>query len=283
MNKIFTDNKSFICYNEDAIVGMSKLDSNSVDIIITDPPYGIEGDKLHRHYNRDEKFVIDGYVEVAKNDYEEFTNNWIAQSIRLLRNGGSMYIVSGYTNLIYILNALNNNKDMIERNHIIWKYNFGVYTTKKYVSSHYHILYYTKGNKNITFNTDCRYTLEDRKDNGGSLRYNDMEDVWIINREYKRCTIKNKNQLPAALLEKMIKYSSNENDLILDPFAGSFSTMNSALNLKRRSINFELNKNAFEYMISSKNKENTKGKLLKLNKFANIKGIEYNIKDFALS
>ena len=251
MNKLFTNYTRYACYNEDAISGIQKIKDNSIDLIITDPPYGIEGDKLDKHYNRNENFVIEGYVEVPQNEYEFFTNNWIKEAIRVLRPGGSLYIVSGYTNLVYLLNALKYSENMIERNHIIWKYNFGVYTTRKYVSSHYHILYYTKGDKNITFNTDCRYTLEDRKNNGGSLRYNDMEDVWIINREYKKSTIKNKNQLPKALLEKIINYSSNEDDLVLVLFAGSFSTMEAALKLNRRTISFEINKNAYEYAMAN--------------------------------
>ncbi len=47
-------------YNIDCIEGAKKyLKDNSIDLIITDPPYGIEGDKLHSHYNRDESKVID--------------------------------------------------------------------------------------------------------------------------------------------------------------------------------------------------------------------------------
>ncbi len=260
-NLVYNQNKDYYfshynanyyqCFNQDVLSGIKNLDDNSVDLIITDPPYGIDGDKLHRHYNRKEDFVLDGYVEVPQEQYQDFTDSWIAESIRVLREGGSMYIVSGYTNLVHILNALQNSDEMIERNHIIWKYNFGVYATKKYVSSHYHILYYTKGAKNVTFNTDCRYTLEDRTPRGRSLRYRDMEDVWIINREYNKERIKNKNQLPKALLEKMIKYSSNKNDTVLDLFAGSFSTMKTSLMLERNAIGFELNENAYRHAITT--------------------------------
>lgn len=118
-------------YNTDCIEGAkSFLKYNSVDLIITDPPYGIVGDKLHKHYNRDESNVIDGYIEVPKGEYPKFTENWIEQAERVLKPGGTIYIVSGYTNLIHILNALQKTK-LKEVNHIIWKYNFGVYTEKK--------------------------------------------------------------------------------------------------------------------------------------------------------
>ncbi len=117
-------------------------------MIITDPPYGIDGDKLHKHYNRNEDNVLDGYVEIPEKEYSQFTDKWIEQAERVLKPGGSIYIVSGYTDLRHILNSLATT-NLNEINHIIWKYNFGVYTSKKYISSHYHILYYVKPGENI--------------------------------------------------------------------------------------------------------------------------------------
>ena len=156
-----------VFYNEDCIEGCKKhIDDNSVDLIITDPPYGINGDQLHKHYNRKEEYVIDGYVEIPLEDYQEFSKNWIIQAERILKPGGSLYIVSGYTNLFHILQALRETK-LIELNHIIWKYNFGVYTKKKFVSSHYHILYYVKLGKPHTFNTYIRYGAREKPQMGG--------------------------------------------------------------------------------------------------------------------
>ena len=52
-------------YNMDCIEGCRKyVGFESVDLIITDPPYGIKGDKLHKHYHRDESHVLDGYIEI---------------------------------------------------------------------------------------------------------------------------------------------------------------------------------------------------------------------------
>ena len=236
-------------WNEDCILGAKKyLPDNSVDLMICDPPYGINGDKLDKHYNRDESNVIDGYVEVPQKQYAEFSQKWIAEAARVLRPGGSLYIVSGYTNLRDILNALSET-GLQEVNHIIWKYNFGVYTLKKYVSSHYHILYYAKKGGERTFNTFAFFSDSELGANGGKANYQDREDVWVINREYQPGQVKNKNQLPAALLQKIIMYSSNENDLVCDFFLGSFSTAKTAVGLGRRACGFELNKTAFEYQI----------------------------------
>jgi len=232
-------------YNSDCITGTRKyLEDNSIDLIVTDPPYGIYGDQLHKHYNRQEDYVVDGYVEVAPDEYAAFSFDWIKEAERVLRPGGSMYIVSGYTNLIHIMNALRQTR-LVEKNHIIWKYNFGVYTSKKYVSSHYHILYYVKPGAPVTFNTFSRFgSLEKNKQNH-SENYRDREDVWIINREFKPGKTKNKNELPEQLLIKILQYSSNENDLVCDFFLGGFSTARVAIGLNRRITGFEINSHSF--------------------------------------
>jgi site-specific DNA-methyltransferase (adenine-specific) len=237
-------------FNEDCIEGAQKhLEDNSVDLMVTDPPYGIEGDQLHRHYNRKEEFVIDGYVEVPQAEYADFSRRWVEQAARVLRPGGSIYVVSGYTHLPEILTALRE-CGLEEMNHIIWKYNFGVYTRNKYVSSHYHILFYVKPGAPHTFNLYCRKGPREKAEDGqGSANYRDREDVWIINREYKPGKKKNKNELPKALLEKILQYSSNEGDLVADFFLGSFSTAKVALGMNRKATGFELSRDAFQYQL----------------------------------
>jgi site-specific DNA-methyltransferase (adenine-specific) len=231
--------------NADCIEGaQAHLADGSVDLIVTDPPYGIEGDRLHRHYNRDERFVIDGYVEVDRRSYGQFSRAWIAQAERVLRPGGSLYVVSGYTNLYDVLDALRGTS-LREVNHIIWKYNFGVYTSRKFVSSHYHILYYAKPGGTRTFNLQSRFALDENAPDGGSLNYRDREDVWIINREYKPGRVKNKNELPKALLQKIIAYSSNPGDLVCDFFFGGGSTAAVAIGMNRRFAGFEISQRTF--------------------------------------
>lgn len=233
-------------YNTDCIAGaVEHLPDNSVDLIITDPPYGINGERLHQHYNRDEQFVVDGYVEVPVAQYNDFTHQWVKQAERALRPGGSIYIVSGYTNLYDVLDALRATK-LTEVNHLVWKYNFGVFTSRKYVSSHYHILYYEKPGGRRTFNLQSRFATNEAHDEGGSSNYRDREDVFIINREYKPGQEKNKNELPWELLKKLMQYSSNEGDLVCDFFMGGCSTAAVAIGMKRRFVGFELSKPTFK-------------------------------------
>ena len=229
-------------FNECCISGLKKhVKDNSVDLIFTDPPYGINGDKIDVVYHRDESHVVPGYIDIPISDYKEFTDNWIEQSARVLRPGGSIYIVSGYTNLYHVLNALHQT-NLKEINHLIAQYSFGVSTKNKWVSSHYHVLFWQKPNKGKqkrTFNSNWKYS--DQKDS-----YHDRLSVQILPRDYKPKQIKNKNQLAESFIEKFIKYSSNRGDVVLDCFCGSFSTGRSALRWGRKFIGFELNKNAFD-------------------------------------
>lgn len=247
MKPVTLHDSTFYC--GDCISGAAEyIPDNSVDLIITDPPYGINGDKLHQHYNRNEDFVVEGYVEIPQAEYADFSTTWIREAERILKPGGSIYIVSGYTNLIDILNALRAT-DLKEINHIIWKYNFGVFTRQKYVSSHYHILFYEKPGGKRTFNLESRFGLNEKTGDDRSLNNYDREDVWIINREYKPGQVKNKNELPPQLLIKMIQYSSNEGDLVCDLFLGGFSTAKVALGLHRRATGFEISKLMFDAKI----------------------------------
>lgn len=230
-------------YNSDCVAGMQAyVPDNSIDLIFTDPPYGIEGEKLDVHYIREKKFVVEGYIDVPLKKYADFSLNWIKECERVLRPGGSIYIVSGYTNLHHVLNALHST-ELYEINHIIAQYSFGVSTTKKFVPSHYHILFWSKKEtKNLkrTFNT--YYKFSDQKDS-----YRDRLSVQPLMRKYKPNQMKNKNQLSEIFIEKFIQYSSNRGDIVLDCFAGSMSTGIAALRHGRKFIGFELNKNAYEF------------------------------------
>ena len=234
-------------YNQDCVTGAREhLEDDSIDLVITDPPFAIDGDKLHKHYNRKEAFVLEGYVEIPQEEYADFSKAWITEAERVLRPGGALVIVSGYSNLLDILNALRSTS-LKEFNHIIWKYNFGVSTKSKFVSSHYHILYYCKPGGDRIFNTFARFGSRERNANNRSLLYQDLEDVWVINREYKPGEIKNKNELPSALLIKLIQYLSKPGEVVCDFFLGGFSTVRIAKGLGRSAVGFEINPNSFDY------------------------------------
>ena len=212
----------YLIYNEDCVAGSKlRLKDNSVDLMICDPPFGISESTFDENYSRNFNYVIGGYVE-APDDYASFSYDWITEATRVLKKTGSFYIVSGHNKLHDVLDAVKRN-NLYLINHIIWKYNFGLHTKKKYVTSHYHILYLKKDEKSdVTFNINCRYDSSDR-DKKGSILYKDLEDVWVINREYHSKKMKNQNKLPGELVNKMILYSSNPGDVVCDFFMGNFT------------------------------------------------------------
>jgi site-specific DNA-methyltransferase (adenine-specific) len=233
-------------YNEDCVSGAIKhLKSESVDLGIHDPPFGIHEASFDKHYKRKKEFLIDGYVE-APDDYYKFSLNWIEQAKRVLKPNGSMYIISGWSHLRHILNAVHD-LDLNTINHIIWKFNFGVATKKKFVTSHYHILYVAKRNSKPKFRTFCRFGTHEKDDRNRSLNYQDLEDVFVINKEYTPSKKKNKNKLPDALIEKLILYSSDVNDVVCDFFLGNFTTALVSKRLGRIPVGFEINPESFSY------------------------------------
>ena len=232
-------------YNQSCVEGMREhVADNSIDLIFTDPPYGIKGDELDVHYHRDESKVVPGYVDVPLSEYAKFSLDWIKECERVLRPGGSMYIVSGYTNLHHVLNALHAT-GLEEINHIIAKYSFGVSTKNKFVSSHYHVLFWQKpdrGRQKRTFNSNYKYT--DQKDS-----YHDRLSVQDMPRDYKPGQVKNKNQLSEDFIEKFVMYSSNRGDTVLDCFGGGLTTGRTALRWGRKFVGFELNTHAYDAFV----------------------------------
>ena len=234
-------------YNEDCITGSSRIADSSVDLIVTDPPFGISESKFDKHYKRDSSNVISGYKEAPSN-YKEWTLQWMSQAYRILKPNGSMFVIIGTTNLLHVLNA-GDQLGLTLINHLIWKYNFGVNTTKKFVTSHYHIIYFAKNRNKRTFNTYCRFSRKDRTEDNKSSLYKDLEDVFIINKEFCAGQIKNQNKLPEELIQKLIQYASNENDIVVDFFLGNFTTAYMSLRLGRKIKGFELNKKSYDFHI----------------------------------
>ena len=204
----------------DSIELMKDMPDRCVDLVITDPPFGIDFARSKvRGYNRNQDNVLDGYNEILPSDYYEFTMQWLDQATRLLKDSGSMYIFSGWNNLKDILIALDACR-LTTINHLIWKYQFGMNTYRKYVNSHYHLLYVCKNDKLRKFNSYARFSEDAMTLTGGKAHYADKEDVWIINREYWRGE-KTPTKLPGEIIRKILSYSSDKGDLVLDPFLGS--------------------------------------------------------------
>lgn len=235
-------------YNMDCIEGMKHIPSNTVDLVITDPPFAIDFKAKRGNYNRKASRVLEGYNEIPKEEYYKFTINWMKEVYRLLKETGSMYVFSGWNNLKDILVAIDE-IGFITVNHIIWKYQFGVVTKRRFITSHYHCLYVCKNDDKRKFFPFARFDKDAKDKDDKSLHYKDKEDVWIINREYWTGDEKTPTKLPAELIKKILEYSSEEGDLVLDPFLGSGQVAVVSKMMNRNYIGFEIVKSYYEFAL----------------------------------
>ena len=225
--------------NTSCVQGMQSLPEEHVDLIVTDPPFAIDFKAKRSNYNRTQSRVLEGYSEIPQEEYLAFTQSWLKEAWRILKPSGSAFVFSGWNNLKDILVALDD-IGFVTVNHIVWKYQFGVATKRRFVSSHYHCLDVCKDDKKRTFNPNCRFGPKDRIDGARSARYADMEDVWDIKREYWTGDIKTPTKLPYELVSKIIDYASNKGDIVLDPFLGSGQVAVIAKMMCRRYIGYEI-------------------------------------------
>lgn len=210
---------------DDCIAGMKKLPAECVDLGVADPPFGIDFSGKGSVYNRDRDLVVDSYQEIDT-DYGTFTKDWMAALQRIMKPHASAYVFSGWNHLEDVLRGARL-AGLTTINHAIWKYQFGVFTKKKFVTSHYHVLLLVKNPNKYYFNKMEHYPL----------------DVWDIKRKYKKGEKKNATTLPTEVVRRCIEFSSKPGDLVFDPFMGMATTAVVAKGIWRHYLGFELNTN----------------------------------------
>ncbi len=198
-----------------------KLDEKA-DLVFADPPFGIGFKGNLQTYHRTPDAI--SYVEVPPKEYPSFIQNLLDWSYEVLKDSGSMWLLSGWNNLSAVLEATEKS-GLCLINHCIWKYQFGVFTRRRFTTSHYHLLLLVKNKRDYTFNKPEHYA----------------EDVWYITRLYHRGEKTAGNELPDELVERCIHTASNKGDLVIDPVLGSGTTMRVCLRTGRRCIGIEIN------------------------------------------
>jgi site-specific DNA-methyltransferase (adenine-specific) len=213
-----------------------KLDEPA-DLIFADPPFGINFRGNLQTYHRTPDAL--SYKEVSLGEYPEFMKSLLNWSYVTLKPSGSMWLLSGWNNLGIVHQAIDEAGFHV-LNHCIWRYQFGVFTKKRFTTSHYHLLLLVKNKKDYVFNKPQHYA----------------EDVWSIKRPYNRGIQTAGNELPDKLVEKCVTTSSNKGDLVVDPVLGSGTTLKVCLRTSRRCIGIEIN-SALEERIKNKSKPNS--------------------------
>ena len=215
-------------YRGDCLKLLKDIPDNSINLILTDPPFAIEFKGRRANYHRTPGRVIEGYKEISKEKYFDFSVQWMKECYRILKDTGSIYVFSGWTNLKDILTAIDEVGFKVI-NHLIWKYQFGVFTKRKFVTSHYHIPFCVKNAKKYKFNKIEHYPEDVQP-----------KDVLEVKREYWTGKIKTPNKLPLELVAKLLRFSTDEGNIVLDPFMGSGTTAVASKLLKRHFIGFEI-------------------------------------------
>jgi DNA modification methylase len=219
----------------DCLAILPTLDKHSVDLVLADPPYNIglnygAGPKADR-----------------RKDYDLWCERWINWCYRALKPTGSMWIISGQEHGADIDIAMQR-CDMTMRNRVTWAESFGTYCHNKFGRTSRPIYYAVKDAKRFTFNREAVTVPSARQAKYGDRRAAPggkiMGDVWQINRvcgTFRERVKGVPTQLPEELVERIIRVSSNEGDTVLDPFAGSGTTLAVATRLGRHAIGCELN------------------------------------------
>jgi site-specific DNA-methyltransferase (adenine-specific) len=214
----------------DAIYEMKKISNNSIDLIIADPPYNIGKD----FGNNSDKMDF--------NDYISFTIEWTTEAKRILKPTGTMYVFMGFKFISYLYEILEKEQKLLFNSWICWHYTQGVGKRKGFSTRHENILMFNKS-KDFTFNLDDIRIPQQVYRSNNNMRGANPGDVW----EFSHIHYNNKNrqnhptQKPEGLIERLILASSNINDLVLDPFSGSGTTLRVSQQLKRQCIGIEIN------------------------------------------
>ena len=236
------------CICGDSIAEMSKLPEKSIRLIVTDPPYNLNKD--YGVFNDNLKF----------DEYLEFSRKWLRESVRLLTDDGSIYIFMGMRHISYIYVILEQELKLYFNSWITWFYTQGIGKTKGFSPRHDDILFFTKDKKNFTFNLDSVRVPQKFYRSVNNMRGANPGNVWEFSHTHY-CNKNRKNhptQKPEALFERIILVSSNENDLILDPFAGSGTALRVCQQVNRKCIGIEINPDYVE-MIQKRLSEPFKG------------------------
>ena len=243
---IGNENSLAIC--GDSIKILKKINEKSINLIFADPPYNI-GKNFGN--NIDKRNEVDEYIEWCK--------LWIDECFRILKDDGVMYFMTATQYMPFLDVYVSKKYNVLSR--IVWTYDSsGVQSKKIYGSLYEPILMVNKTAKSkYTFNyqdilveakTGAKRKLIDYRKTPPQP-YNTQKvpgNVWDFSRvRYKMEEYENHpTQKPEELLKRIILASSNENDIILDPFSGSFTTSSVAVKLNRKAIGIDLNPDFFK-------------------------------------
>lgn len=225
-------------YLGDCIEVMKKLERNKVDLIFADPPYFLSNDGQSIRSGK--------VVSVNKGDWDKkenydnvdsFTYNWLKECYRILKYDGTIWVSGTHHNIFDIEKNMKRIGFKIF-NIVIWHKSDPppLIYKNKFRFSYEFIIWAKKGGKHY-FNYDEMYSVNNQE----------MEDVWLMDavQMSEKKHGYHPTQKPEALLDRIIKATSKEGNIVLDPFLGSGTTCYVAKKLNRKYIGIEKEKKYF--------------------------------------
>ncbi len=244
----YISNKNSMVICGDSLEILKKVRDKSINLIFADPPYNLKKDFGN---NKDCWENISDYVNWCK--------VWIDECMRIMTDDGTMYFMTATQHMSYLDIYISENYNVLCR--IVWTYDSSGVQSKKMYGSLYEPILMINKNKNSKYTFNYKDILVEAKT--GAKRglidyrkdppqpYNTEKvpgNVWDFSRvRFKMEEYENHpTQKPESLLERIIRASSNEGDILLDPFSGSFTTSAVASRLGRKSIGIDINPEYFE-------------------------------------
>ncbi len=214
----------------DCLLELRTLPSESVDLIVADPPYNLGKNYGNNHDLR-------GF-----RDYLEFTETWLTESKRILKPNGSIYVFMGVRFVSYLYDVLDQRLGFFFNSWITWHYTQGMGKTKGFSPRHEDILFFTKS-EDFEFGLDAVRIPQKYFRARNNMTGANPGDVWEFSHVHYSNPEREDHptQKPEALIARIVLASSKEGGVVLDPFSGSGTTLRVCQQLNRHCIGIELN------------------------------------------
>ena len=205
------------------------------ELVFADPPFNIG-------------YEYDEYQDNVKEEkYAAWTRKWMQACVDVLKPDGSFYVAIG-DDFAAQVRLIGRELGLHLRNWIVWYYTFGQSTTRKFARSHTHIFYFVRDSRKFYFDEKSIRVLSDRQKEYNDRRANAAgkvpDDVWTqfprVCGTFRERLGDHPCQMPESLLVRIIRASCRRGNLVIDPFAGSGTTLVAAKKLGRRYLGIEL-------------------------------------------
>ena len=228
---------------------MSEVADESVNLIVTSPPYNID----IKYGNKTEKGKVTASKAVKYADnmdeavYRELLHSVFDECKRVLKKDGSIWIniKNRYSNgeIIPPFWIQEYFEEFTLKNLIIWNFDWGGSTNKRFAPRYEFVFWFTKDKKNYTFNlADVSIPAVNYRPDRYKTQLKNPSDVWkipMVSGNFLERT-GHPAQYPEKLIERIILAGTNKDDIVLDPFIGSGTTAVVAKRLERKYIGYEI-------------------------------------------